>query len=106
MAKLTKTVYVNEAVRDLVQRCWLEYYQKERVLKGLIDDHQYDADPTVFLESTIFKAYEKKASAALLAYETAGEEMEKNYKPEEFKNIENYQWTLDYESCALTYTAM
>lgn len=104
MSKLTKVIKVNEDIRDLVQRLWLDYYQKERVLKGLIEDHQYDKDPTEFLESSIFKAYEAKTSKALFEYETATETMKDTYLPDEFTKIESFKWELDYDSCNLTFT--
>lgn len=104
MTKLKMTVKVTESVRDMIQRLFLDYYQKEKVLKGLIEDHQYDDNPAEFLESEIFKAYENKTAKALLAYETASEEMKNTYIPEEFKNLDNFRWRLDYDSCNLTFT--
>ena len=102
MAKMVKVVTIDEKTRDLVQRLHIEYYQKEKVVKGLLEDHQFDDDDG-FLESNIFKTYEHRAEKALYAYEVAQREMEQHYLPEEFKGMTNYKWTLDYDSCELTY---
>lgn len=104
MAKLEKIVKVNEEVRDMMQKLWLEYYQKLSVVKGLIDDHQYDENPEDFLDTAIFKAYENKTAKALYAYEAASEEMKDTYLPESFVNSTNYTWKLDFEKCEITYT--
>ncbi len=103
MKRTVKTVRIAEEYRDLIQRLHLEWYQKDRVVRGLLEDHQFDDDPRQFLDSDIFKVYEEKTSKALLAYETAKEDLEKRYVPEEIKG-KNYQWELDYSSCVLTFT--
>ena len=103
MSKVVKSVKVTTDYRDLIQRLHLEWYQKDRVLRGLLEDHQFDDDPTSFINSDIFKAYEEKVAKALLAYETAKNDLEDRYVPDELRG-KNYQWSLDYPTCELTFS--
>lgn len=106
MGKLVKTVKVDEKVRDYVQRLHVEFETKARNVRGLIEDHAFDANPEEFLSSAIFKAYEKQQSEAFFQYDTAVEELKRNYLPPEFAHIDNYKWELNYETCDLTYQQM
>ena len=99
----TNTIRVPDEYRDLIQRLHLEWYQKDRVVRGYLEDHQFDEDPEPFLNSAIFKSYEDRTAKALLAYETAKEDLEKRYVPDSYKN-KNYKWELDYSTCELTFT--
>lgn len=103
MSKDSRTVRIPDDYRDLIQRLHLEWYQKDRVIRGLMEDHQFDDDPAAFLNTDIFKAYEEKVANALLAYETAKDDLEQRYVPDDYKD-KSYQWSLDYATCVLTFT--
>lgn len=105
MSNTDKTVVVRvpDEYRDLIQRLHLEWFQKDRSIRGYIEDHQFDDDPGEFFDSPSFKAYEERCAKALLAYETAKEDLENRFVPEKFKG-KNYKWELNYSTCELTYT--
>lgn len=96
-----KVIVVKEEVRDLVQRAWLEYYQKAEIIKGLFEDHKFDQDAAI-LKSQMFQRYEEECAKSRFAYETASEAMAREYAPEEWRN-KDYTWSLDFATCELTF---
>lgn len=95
-------VIIDNDTRDIIQRHWLDYIQRNNVIKGLIEDHKFDKDTSI-VDSDIFKVYEKRAQESYVQYEAAGNIMIKQYEPEEVKG-KNYNWSLDFESKKLKFT--
>lgn len=96
-------IEVDDATRDIMQRQWMDYLQRQNVIKGLIDDHKFDEDADVLLESAVFKKYEKLCQESQVMWEAAGNEMLARYEPEEVKG-KNYNWNLDFNKKELKFT--
>ena len=43
------TVVVNEEIRDLMERTWLDYILKQDIIKGIINDYKSDEDDSILL---------------------------------------------------------
>ena len=96
------TVVVNEEIRDLMERTWLDYILKQDIIKGIINDHKFDEDDSI-LSSKVFKSYEKQCLESKIAYEAVCDELTKTCVPENLKDT-NISWSLDFDSCVLTIT--
>lgn len=85
---------------DEIQRTHIEKESKQDQIAYLMS---MNATNEEFLNSEIFKAYEKKYECAFVAYQQAQENIKEMYIPAEVSD-KLVKWSLDYKTCVLTYT--
>lgn len=87
-------IQVDKMDRDIVQRANIEAESTANLIAFMINNN-------VDISNERFLAYEEKYKTAFWAFETAKKDIEKKYLTG--KNA--IDWTLNYETCELTYNA-
>lgn len=100
MNKYTKQIN-QETVND-IQIKDASYQSSQDVIIRLLETHSADVKQDL-IGSTIFEQFQKQVAEKKIAFEQSKTDMlAANFTQEEISQIKN--WSLDYNTCVLTYT--
>ena len=91
---ITKTVVIDESIRDLIESYDYEYNSRKELISFMIANNM-----DITTES--FKAYQKEMTHFLVKFNTAKEEISKKYVYPIIGDKEA-TWNLSYPTCELT----
>lgn len=89
---MTNIIRVSEEDRNTVQRANIESTSLANLISFMIANN-------MDVSNERFQEYERKYQEAFETFEKAKSMIEKKY----LKNLKQTSWTLDYESCEITY---
>ena len=96
----TIKIDVNQETVNYIERLHYEVEQRKDIIQRLIESHANDADAAV-LTSPVFKAYSSELSEYVAEYESAKQELQKNFVPG-YLNGHKFNWNLDFGAKQLT----
>ncbi len=98
----TMKVQVNEDVVNDIQLKDVEAQMSKEVIVQIIESHKFEED-TSFMESPVFKAYQKDSADKQIAFEKAKNDMAESNIPAHLRDSVK-EWNLNYFTCELTLT--
>lgn len=91
---------IESSVVSALERLSYEYQTRKDNIAFLMENH---ADDPAFLDSAIFQKYQQEEFDAKKTFETAKQEFQSAYVPNELKEHQ-ISWALDYQTKILTIT--
>lgn len=97
--KQVNYIDIPQEVNDKIERLYYDDANYKDVIATCLDLHKMDVDGS-FLDSAIFKEYQRQSSMAFAAYSIAKQEIDK-YLPQDGKQ---YNWNLNFSTAQLEIT--